>query len=61
MPHTQDPPVTDSPVYWFVILDQALSRGNWPEAERAKRELARLGIDVAHKAPGKEREVHHVK
>jgi len=39
---------TDQPVYWFVILEQALDRGDLEQAAQAQRELARLGVRVNH-------------
>ena len=36
----------DRPIYWFVILDLALARGDFYAAAEAKEELRRLGIDI---------------
>jgi hypothetical protein len=41
----------DSPVYWFVLLDAALDRGQYEAATRARRELHRLGIRVTYGSP----------
>jgi hypothetical protein len=56
MPPTEDPPVTESPVYWFVMLDMAVYRRDFAQAARAQRELARLGITVTYKRPRKSRQ-----
>jgi hypothetical protein len=44
-----DAEVVDSPVYWFAILELAINHGNWEQAALAKRQLARLGVQVTHK------------
>jgi hypothetical protein len=52
-------PEHDEPVYWFVLLEKAVHRGDFDEAARAVRELKRLGVDVSyHRTPkrGKRRE-----
>ena len=46
---THDPPVTDRPIYWYVILEQARARGDYLAAARARRELARLGVRVSYR------------
>jgi hypothetical protein len=42
-------PELDEPVYWFVLLEKAVHRGDFAEAARAVRELKRLGIDVNYR------------
>ena len=42
-------PVTDHPVYWFAIMEDAKDRGEFEAAARAKRELERLGVHIAYK------------
>ena len=44
-----NPPETEIPVYWFVLLEQAMDRGDLEEAARAKRELERLGVNVTYR------------
>ncbi len=56
-------PVHDEPVYWFVILDQALEKGDLETESQAKRELRRLGVDVKYRtrpAGQIQKEVAHV-
>jgi hypothetical protein len=42
-------PEHNEPVYWFVLLEKAVHRGDFAEAARAVRELKRLGIDVSYR------------
>jgi hypothetical protein len=42
-------PVTDVPVYWFVILEEALDQGDLEQAARAQKELKRLGVTVTYR------------
>jgi hypothetical protein len=51
-----DPPVTDTPVYWFVKLERAVGDGDFEAAANAQRELARLGIRVAYGRPNSQRQ-----
>jgi hypothetical protein len=44
-------PERNEPVYWFILLEKAVHRGDFDEAARAKRELARLGVSVTHHQP----------
>lgn len=49
MPTTTNNPTTDAkrqPVYWFLILEDAVQRGDHITAAEAQRELARMGIRV---------------
>jgi hypothetical protein len=46
-----DPPVTDSPVYWFVKLERAVQEGDFEAAANAQRELTRLGVRVNYGRP----------
>ena len=49
-------PEHDEPVYWFVLLEKAVHRGDFTEAAHAVRELKRLGIDVSyHRRPNREK------
>ena len=49
----------NQPVYWFVLWESAIERGNYTDAEQAARELRRLGIRVSWANPAKEHEVAH--
>jgi hypothetical protein len=49
MPHIADPPVNERPVYWFVLLEQAIDRSDFEAAARAKQELERLGIRITYR------------
>jgi hypothetical protein len=51
MSRVSDPPVTNQPIYWFAILDQAVEDGDHGTAAEAQRELARLGVRVAYGRP----------
>jgi hypothetical protein len=55
------PPVTEHPVFWFCLLDEALEEGNLEKAAQAQRELARLGVHVTyrHRPGAHRREVSH--
>jgi hypothetical protein len=44
-------PVTNSPVYWFVVLEQAKQDFDFERAARALRELERLGVRVSYFRP----------
>jgi len=44
----------DEPTYWFAIMEIARERGDFERAAQAKSELARLGIRVSYRRPGKE-------
>ena len=48
-------PEQDEPVYWFVLLEKAIHRGDFDAAARAKRELERLGVSVTYRAQTTER------
>jgi hypothetical protein len=48
MPVTAETPHTDRPLYWLLILDQAVEGGDHQLAARAQRELARLGVQIAY-------------
>jgi hypothetical protein len=39
------------PVYWFVLLETAMDRGDLTGAANAQRELARLGVHVRYGRP----------
>jgi hypothetical protein len=43
------PAVTDRPIYWLVLLEQARERRDPRAAAQARRELARLGVRVTYR------------
>lgn len=45
----------NSPVYWFVRLENAREHENHERAAQAIRELRRLGVDVRFKPQGGKR------
>jgi hypothetical protein len=45
---THAPPVTDTPIYWFVKLEHAVEESDFEAAAQAQRELSRLGVQVKH-------------
>jgi hypothetical protein len=51
MADTGEPPHTDTPLYWLVILDQAVQQGEHQAAAEAQRELARLGVQIHYGRP----------
>jgi hypothetical protein len=50
--------VTDQPIYWLYLLEDARARGDRAAAGAARRELARLGVRVIYgrRRPGVRRE-----
>jgi hypothetical protein len=48
MPAVGNADLKDRPLYWLVILDQAMERGDLQLAADAQRELVRLGVCVAY-------------
>jgi hypothetical protein len=48
-PTCPDPPATDWPLYWFAALERAIDDGDFAGADRATRELRRLGVDVVYR------------
>jgi hypothetical protein len=50
----------DEPVFWFVLWESAIERGDYTGAANAASELRRLGIRVTWANPAKESEVAHV-
>lgn len=38
----------NQPVYWFVVLETALERSDFPTAAQAQQELERLGVHVQY-------------
>lgn len=53
--------VTDSPVYWFAVLEKAVDSGNLEAAGQAVSQLRRLGVEVIYRSPAAlRREVAHV-
>jgi hypothetical protein len=53
-PHATDT-VQNQPIYWFALLERAVSNGDHAGAARAQRELARLGVRVAYGRSGSAR------
>jgi hypothetical protein len=59
VPHPPQPDYTSRPLYWLVILDRAVERGDFKAAAEAQRELEKLGVQVRYgrlgraPAPGK--------
>ena len=54
MPEAAPKPVTETAVYWFVKLENAVERGDLEGALNAQRHLKRLGIVVEYAGrPGK--------
>jgi hypothetical protein len=49
--------VTDSPAYWFCVMESAKASGDFDLAARAKRELERLGVQVTYRAGKPRKEV----
>jgi len=47
-PETNKP---DSPVYWFVVLDIAVERGDLATAAEAVEKLKGHGVDVRYRRP----------
>jgi hypothetical protein len=43
---TADSEYRDSPVFWFVRLENARERNDYEQAAEAVRELRRLGMDI---------------
>lgn len=42
--------VRNIPTFWFGMLERAREQGDKGGADRARRELNRLGVDVAYKS-----------
>jgi hypothetical protein len=60
MADTAEVPHTDRPLYWLVILDQAVEKGDHQTAAEAQRELTRLGVRIAYgRRPAGRQEVPH--
>lgn len=45
------------PMYWFAVLDRAISEGDFEAAADAVRQLRELGIEVRYRATARLREV----
>jgi hypothetical protein len=62
MPTSKEPTdqTQDEPVYWFVLWEAAVERGDFTAAAEAASELRRRGIRVSWTNPAREREVGHV-
>jgi hypothetical protein len=56
MPAVGDEALKDKPLYWLVILDQAMEQGDLQLAADAQGELARLGVRIAYGRPKATRE-----
>jgi hypothetical protein len=46
--------VTSLPIYWFVILEQAIEQGDLRAAANAERQLWQLGVNVSFRLARKE-------
>jgi hypothetical protein len=56
---TAHAPPTDRPLYWLVILDQAVEYGDHQAAAEAQRELERLGVAIRYGRPRPRGEAAH--
>ncbi len=45
--------VTESPTAWFAVLERARMAGDYALAERATKELHRLGVEITFHAQDK--------
>jgi hypothetical protein len=52
MDNVSEPRTTNRPLYWLVILDQAVEDGDHQAAAEAQRQLARLGVRISYGRPG---------
>lgn len=50
-----DRPEVRHPVYWFVILQQAVDSHDFGAAAQAQRELEKLGVRVRYDRPRRRR------
>ena len=50
MPPVSTPPERE-PVYWFVLAERAIHRGDHEAARRAIEQLARLGVEMRYVWP----------
>ncbi len=41
-------PITESPVYWFALLEKSVAKGDMETAGKAAAELRRLGVEVRY-------------
>ena len=46
-----DDDYTDQPMYWFILLDKAVERGDHAAAAEAQRQLDRIGVRVRYGRP----------
>jgi hypothetical protein len=56
MPAVNEAAIKGKPLYWLVLLDQAVEVGNFEAAAEAQRELARLGVRVSYGRPKAQRQ-----
>jgi hypothetical protein len=49
----------DEPVYWFILWESAIERGDYRQAEQAALELRKRGVRVSWTNPAKQDEVSH--
>ncbi len=47
---------TDSQTAWFAVLERARMAGDYEMAERATRELCRLGVEITFRPPARDEE-----
>ncbi|WP_428938863.1 hypothetical protein [Fontivita pretiosa] len=48
--NTPRTPALDDPLLWLLEMEMSRQKGNFAQAERAKRELERLGIRVIYRS-----------
>lgn len=53
--------LTAQPIYWFVLWEEAIGRGNLEAAARAQLELARLGVRVQYLPAKRKGRASHAK
>lgn len=47
--------VRQQPIYWFVLLEEAVKSGDHTAAAKAQRHLAQMGVKVSYGRPATER------
>lgn len=45
----------EQPVYWFLILELAVEKGDFNAAAAAQRELRRMGVEVTYSRRAEDR------
>jgi hypothetical protein len=48
-PPPANPSVTEQPIYWFCLLEQAIAQGDFAQAAQAKEALKGLGIEITYR------------